>query len=162
MRKYPTTAGIASLILSLSLSGCAVHLIAPYDATLDKSMTEIQANSELFFLQLADAGNSDKGTYDNQKDFYLRTEATLHTLLTRAQAVPKSDRVVDQISGIEKTIELIQAMHQRDRLLSPANIAGDRGTLESEFRSFFTLELALKNHFGTPPSTAMAPAVKGS
>jgi hypothetical protein len=144
------------------LTGCAVHFIAPYDSTLDTTMTQVQQGSELFFTQLQDAQGTDKGSYDSTKDFYLRTEATLHTLLTRAQSVPKSDRVADQIANIEETIERIQGMHQRDKVLSPANLAGDRATLESEFRSFFTLELALKTRFGAPSSAVMAPAVKGS
>ena len=144
------------------LTGCAVHFIAPYDSTLDMTMTQVQQDSELFFTQLQDAQGTDQGSYDATKAFYLKTEATLHTLLTRAQSVPKSERVADQIGTIEKTVERIQGMHQRDKVLSTANITGDRATLESEFRSFFTLELALKTHFGTPPAAAMAPAVKGS
>ena len=125
-------------------------------------MTQVQQDSELFFAQLQDAQGTDKGSYDSTKDFYLKAEATLHTLLTRAQSIPKSDRVADQIANIEKTVERIQGMHQRDKVLSPANLTGDRDILESEFRSFFTLELALKTHFGNPPAAAMAPAVKGS
>ncbi len=144
------------------LNGCAVHFIAPYDATLDNTMTQVQQESELFFTRLEDAQGTDKGSYEATKDFYLKTKATLHTLLTRAQAVPKSDRVADQIGIIEKTIERIQGMHQRDKILSQPNITGDRALLESEFRSFFTLELALKTRFGAPPAAAMAPAIKGS
>ena len=125
-------------------------------------MTRVQQDSELFFTQLQDAQGAGKGSYDATKDFYLKAEATLHTLLTRAQSVPKSERVADQIASIEKTIETIQRMHQRDKVLSAANLTGDRATLESEFRSFFTLELALKTRFGSPSSAAMAPAVKGS
>ena len=146
----------------LPMCGCAVHFIAPYDATLDNTMTQVQQSSELFFAQLQDAQGSENGSYDATKDFYLKTEATLHTLLTRAQAVPKSDRVADQIAIIEKTVERIKGMHQRDKVLSPENITGDRAALESEFRSFFTLELALKTRLGSPSSAAMAPAIKGS
>ena len=155
-------ARVLLLATLIPLSGCAVHFIAPYDEILDKSMTQVQQDSELFFSQLQDAQGSDKGTYDSTKDFYLRTEATLHTLLTRAQSVPKSERVADQIATIEKTIERIQGMHQHDKVLSLPNLIGDRTTLESEFRSFFTLELALKTRFGTPSNNAMAPAIKGS
>ena len=146
----------------MPLAGCAVHFIAPYDETLDKTMTQVQQDSELFFTKLQDANGSEAASYDTTKDFYLRTDATLHTLLTRAQSVPKSERVADQIATIEKTVERIQAMHQRDKTLSVSNLTGDKAALESEFRSFFTLELALKTRFGTPSSKAMAPGLKGS
>ena len=80
-------------------------------------MTQVQQDSELFFTQLQDAQGTDQGSYDATKAFYLKTEATLHTLLTRAQSVPKSERVADQIGTIEKTVERIQGMHQRDKVL---------------------------------------------
>ena len=151
-----------TILLPLALlAGCAVHFIAPYDSTLDNSMTQVQQDSELFFAQLQDAQGTDAASYDSTKAYYLRTEATLHTLLTRAQSVPKSDRVAAQISSIEKTVERIQSMHSRDKFLNAANLTGDQAALESEFRSFFTLELALKSHFGGPPNAAMAPTVKG-
>ena len=85
----------------------------------------------------------------------------MRTLLTRAQAVPKSHLVADQIARIESTLERDQGMHKRDTVLSPENLASDRDTLESEFRSFFRLELVLKTHLGSPPSAAMAPPIKG-
>lgn len=144
--------------ISLPLTGCAYNLIAPYDATLDTSMTQVQHDTELFFNQLQEGPD---GSYETSKDFYVRNEATLRTLLTRAQAVPKSRLVADQIGRIESTLETVQSMHKRDRVLSPANLIGDRDTLESEFRSFFRLELALKSHLGTPPGAALAPGLKG-
>lgn len=101
---------------------------------------------------------STEATYEAKKDFYIRTEATLRTLLTRAQAVQKNQEVADQIARIEGEVERIQEQHKRDGTLPQAVLNVDRGTLESEFRSFFTLELALKTHFGSQPSAAMAPA----
>lgn len=144
--------------VSLPLAGCAYNLIAPYDATLDSTMTQVQHDTELFFNQLQEGHD---GSYEASKDFYVRTEATLRTLLTRAQAVPKSHLVADQIARIESTLERDQGMHKRDTVLSPENLASDRDTLESEFRSFFRLELALKTHLGSPSSAAMAPPIKG-
>ncbi len=141
----------------LSLTGCAYNLIAPYDATLDSTMTQVQQNTELFFNQLEEGHDP---SYEASKDFYVQTEATLRTLLTRAQAVPKSHLVADQIARIESTLERVQGMHKRDQTLSMANLTGDRDTLESEFRSFFRLELALKTHLGNPPGAALAPALK--
>ena len=143
--------------LLLPLSGCAYNLIAPYDSALDTTMTQVQHDTELFFNQLQDGHDV---SYESSKDFYVRTEATLRTLLTRAQAVPKSHLVADQISKIESTLERVQSMHKRDQALSAENITSDRETLESEFRSFFRLELALKTHLGSPPGAAVAPSLK--
>ena len=154
--KAVTTSGFA-LIALISLPGCAVHFVAPYDATLDTTMTQVQHDTELFFGQLQEAQPPD-ATYDARKDFYVKTEATLRTLLTRAQAVHKNQEVADQVGRIEGEVERIQRQHKRDGTLPQASLNVDRGTLESEFRSFFNLELALKTHFGSQPSAAMAPA----
>lgn len=118
MQRWQTLSSAFVLGALLPLGGCAVHFIAPYDETLDKTMTQVQQDSELFFTKLQDANGSESASYDATKDFYLRTEATLHTLLTRAQSVPKSERVADQIASIQKTVERIQEMHQRDKTLS--------------------------------------------
>lgn len=113
MRQLKTFALLISF--SLPLAGCAYNLIAPYDATLDSTMTQVQHDTELFFNQLQEGHD---GSYEASKDFYVRTEATLRTLLTRAQAVPKSHLVADQIARIESTLERDQGMHKRDTVLS--------------------------------------------
>ena len=149
----------ARLLLLLPLAGCAVHFVAPYDATLDNTMTQVQHDTELFFNQLQETQGAG-ASYDANKDFYIRTESAVKTLLTRAQAVPKNHLVADQIARIENTLERDQAQHKRDQTLSAEVLKIDQQTLESEFRSFFSLELALKTHFGNPPSAALAPATQ--
>ena len=153
------TGHLLSLFLIAPLTGCAVHFVAPYDATLDNTMTQVQHDTELFFSQLQEAQGHD-ASYNTNKDFYVRTEATIRTLSTRAQAVPKNHLVADQVTRIESTLERDQAQHKRDDVLTSAILTVDRDTLESEFRSFFALELALKTHFGNPPNAALAPAIK--
>ena len=146
-----------ALIALTSLPGC-VHFVAPYDATLDNTMTQVQHDTELFFSQLQEA-QPPNATYDARKDFYVNTEATLRTMRTRAQAVHKNHEVADQVAQIESSIERIQGQHKRDGALPQAALNVDRGLLESEFRSFFNLELALKTHFASQPGVAMAPAI---
>lgn len=149
------------LLLPLVLTGCAVHLIAPYDPVLDQTMVGVQQDTEFFFNRMAEAQGVDADTYARNAEFYLRTEATLTTLLLRAQAVPKSTVVADQLRNLEATVERMQATHRRDGTLSPTLIGDERAILQSEFRSFFALQFALKNHFNKPVSTpATAPALR--
>ena len=148
------------LLLPLLLTGCAVRLIAPYDQNLDTTMTQVQQDTETFFTQLQFADPVNDGSYDKTKAFYLHTEPTLRTLLTRAQAAPKSQAVADQIGNLLATMELLRTTHQRDTTLNPTLIDLERATLESQFRSFFALELALKTHGAGPSAGALAPATK--
>lgn len=147
------------LALPLLLSGCVPHFIAPYDPALDSTMTQVQQDTEAFFTQLQFAGNTDAGTYTATRAFYQHTEPTLRTLLTRAQAAPKSHLVADQIANILAGIEKLQATHQRDGMLNPTLLTLERTALESQFRSFFTLELALKSRPATPSPSILAPAL---
>ena len=149
------------LLLLPLLTGCAVHLITPYDSTLDSSMTQVQQDTELFFVTLKAEQGTDAASYESNKTYYLHAEATLQTLLTRAQAAPNGDRVAAEIDSILKTVETMQAMHARDATLNPENLAGDHDILKSEFRSFFTLELALKTRI-TGRSRLGLSSAKGS
>jgi hypothetical protein len=151
---------LALLFGGLCLAGCQVQFIAPYDETLDTSMTKVQNDTESFFVKLQDAGKTDAGSYNATKSYYLTTEATLRTLLTRAQSTPKSDKIADQIDQLEKNVELIQGMHERDAYLNSANLAGDRESMENGFRSFFSLELGLKSASASNKTTPAAKTAK--
>ena len=147
------------LAMCLPLAGCALRVIAPYDATLDSTMTQVQQQTEVFFTDLQFAAGTDAASYNASKAFYQRIEPTLRTLLTRAQATPRGHAVADQIANILAGVEKLQATHQRDGTLNPALLALERSAFESQFRSFFALELALKS--GPAPSTsALAPAIQ--
>lgn len=143
------------LLLAFVCAGCKVQFIAPYDETLDTSMTKVQTDSELFFSKL-----SDDATYTANKNYYQQTEATLHTLMTREQAVPKSEAVTDQLTKIEHTVETMQGTHERDGKMTGELATLNRDLLESEFRSFFELEMALKSGAGTTTAKSAAPAKK--
>ena len=144
--------------LTLLLCGC-MHRIAPYDATLDSTMTQVQQDTELFFAHLQFADTAGEATYASNKKFYEQTEATLHTLLTRARSVPKSQAAADQVANILAGIEKLQKTHQRDEVLNPTLLGLERSALESQFQSFFILELALKSRAGTQSSSVLAPAL---
>ena len=144
-------------VLCGTLCGCAVHLIAPYDVGLDVGMTHVQQTSEVFLSQLAADAGTPAASYAQSHAYYVQVEAELRTMLTRAQVVPRNDRVSDQISNIETTVEIIEGMHKRNGTLSAATLVTDRGLLESQFRSFFALELGLRTRLGTPPNNAFAP-----
>jgi hypothetical protein len=94
-------------------------------------------------------------------DFYLKTDASLRTMATRAASQAKSRIIAGEVQALQNTFNDLQKLHQvnGDKGLSPENIANTRNALESEFTSILTLELALKAHSGVP-SAALAPAKK--
>jgi hypothetical protein len=155
-----------SLLLAISvfsIAGCAIRLISDYDDVLDKDVTALQQTTETFLNQLGTEVGTPAALYGANTDFYIKTQATLSTMATRAASQPKSKIVVGEVQTIQATFTDMQKLHQAsDKGLSAANIANTRSALESEFTSILTLELALKAHAGMPSSQAMAPSATKS
>jgi hypothetical protein len=145
-------------ISAFSLTGCAIRLISDYDDVLDKDVTALQQTTETFLNQLGTEIDTPAALYSANVDFYVKTQATLSTMATRAASQPKSKIVVGEVQAIQATFTDMQKLHQAgDKGLTAANIANTRSALESEFTSILTLELALKSHAGMPPTQGMAP-----
>ncbi len=153
---------ILLLLASLAgLLGCTVQLISSYDDVLDKDVTALQEKTETFLNQMeADAGTP-AAAYSANRDFYIKSSASLRTMATRAVSQPKSKIVVEQVESLQKTFDDMQQLHKLDgdKGLTPANLANIRSAMESEFTSILTLQLALKSHT-TVPNSATAPAKK--
>jgi hypothetical protein len=148
------------LIASLATLGCTtVRFISDYDDVLDKDVTALQLSTETFLNQLDSEAGTPAAAYSANSDFYVKTDASLRTMATRAASQPKSKIIVGEVQTLQNTFNDLQKLHQLngDKGLSSANIANTRSALESEFTSILTLELALKSHSGVPPSSALAP-----
>jgi hypothetical protein len=147
------------LIIVLTTVACTVRLISDYDDVLDKDVTALQLSTETFLNQLASEAGTPAAAYSANSDFYLKTNASLRTMATRAASQPKSNIVVGEVQTLQTTFNDLQKLHQLngDKGLSVENIANTRSALETEFTSILTLELALKSHKGLP-SAALAPA----
>jgi hypothetical protein len=138
--------------LGLTSIGCAVRFISDYDDVLDKDVTALQQSTETFLNELSAKSATVGAGYNANSDFYLKTDASLRTMATRAASQPKSKIIVGEVKALQNTFDDLQKLHQMngDKGLSAANIENTRGALESEFTSILTLELALKSHNGAP------------
>jgi hypothetical protein len=147
------------LISGLTTIACLhVRFISDYDDVLDKDVTALQQSTETFLNQLDSETGTPAAAYSANTDFYVKTDASLRTMATRAASQPKSKIIVGEVQTLQNTFNDLQKLHQLngDKGLSSANIANTRSALESEFMSILTLELALKSHSATP-STALPP-----
>jgi hypothetical protein len=148
----------------LLLSGCQVHFIAAYDPVLDNGLTQLQQSTEQFLGTLdAEAGLPEASWTDNQS-FYTQSDATLRTLITRAQSEPISAIIVQELQLLEKSYTDLMNLHQTmgDKGLSHVMIVDSRSGLENSYKSIFTLELALQSRLNTaaaPTPAASAPAL---
>ena len=147
------------LTLMLVLTGCKIRLISDYDSVLDQDVTSLQQSTETFLNQLSVEAGTPAAAYSANADFYVKTNASIATMLTRAASQPKSKVIVGEVQALQKTIADMQQLHQLGGStgLTAANISNTRAALESEFSSVLTLELALKAA-APVPSSALAPA----
>ena len=156
----PLALCLAALMLASSLAaGCKIRLISDYDAVLDQDVTALQKDTEVFLNQLDNEVGKPAAAYSANTEFYVKADASLATMATRAASQPKSEVVVGQVQALRQTYSDMKQLHQLngDKGLSSANIANIRSALESEFTSILTLELALKASSGVA-SSALAPA----
>ena len=161
-RSSPTTSGILAgfaLVLALAV-GCRVTFISPYDQVLDQDVSSLQQTTEAFLTQLSNEVGTPAAAYSSNTDFYVKAQAAIATMETRATAAgPKSRQIATELSALQQTFTDMQKLHQLNGAqgLTAANLSNTKSALESEFSSIITLELALKNA-STPPAPALAPA----
>jgi hypothetical protein len=164
MKRYvqaKTTATLLILFIATALAslGCTIRLVSDYDEVLDKDVTTLQESTETFLSQLDFEAGSPAAAYSANRDFYVKTDASLRTMATRAASQPRSTIVLAQVKELQKSFDDLQKLHELDgdKGLSAGQIGEVRGALESEFGSILTLQLALKSHNGIP-AAAIAPS----
>jgi hypothetical protein len=164
MNRYFRSSLLSIVLFFLSIAvaattGCSVRFISDYDSVLDQDVTALQQSAETFLNQMSNVAGTSAAVYSANADFYVKANASLATMLTRATSQPKSRVIVGEVQTLQKTYSDLQQLHQLngDKGLSAANISNIRSALESEFTSILTLELALKGNSGVP-SAALAPA----
>ncbi len=156
--RFISFCSILLLTCGLATVGCAIRLISDYDDVLDKDVTTLQQNTETFLGQLDYERGTPAAAFSANKDFYIKSDASLRTMATRAEAQPKSKVIVGEVQALENTFEDLKKLHQGDggKGLSSVEIQDVRGAMETEFEAILTLELALKSHNGVP-SAGLAP-----
>src|ERR1700733_1587053 len=87
----------------LSTSGCAIRLISDYDNVLDQDVTALQQSTETFLNQLDTQVGTPAAVYSANSDFYVKANASLRTMSTRAASQPKSKIIVGEIGALQKT-----------------------------------------------------------
>ncbi len=101
---------LATLVVVLALSGCAVKFVEDYDLVLDQGLSEYQGEMAAFMARMAALSNAPEGEYDSAEvqAFYARTSAELQTFVERAEAIDSSGRCLtaDYLGrGIKTVVE---------------------------------------------------------
>ena len=138
----------------LAVSGCAVKLIASYDEATDRGVSALQRKVETFLVELESKDGSPECSYENNKSFYSESKVDLSVIRVRAEAIPKNEITISQISLLAGSLDNLEALHQyKDKksdaggtlsCISKDEIAPIRTVFNSSFTAILKLELAKK------------------
>jgi hypothetical protein len=107
MRCMRGTAVFLALWLGLSVLavvGCTVSLIAPYDEATVNSVTALLKKTDTFLIQqqsYLESGQQSMTTYEHNQPWYNEVQVDLNAIIVRAQAIPKNQNTVNQLSKLQ-------------------------------------------------------------
>jgi hypothetical protein len=81
---------LLALLFGLLLAGCSVLLIAPYDAVVDQSLTNLYAQTLTFLDRMERTADS----YASQRAFYDEAKGTVSAIKVRAALLPKNSGTI--------------------------------------------------------------------
>lgn len=145
---------ILLLSMLLAISGCTVKLIASYDETTDKNVTALQRKMESFLTDLEAKDGLPECSYEKNSTFYSESKVDLSAIKVRAEAIPKNEITVKQITLLGSSLIDLESLHKlKDKkpkssgqlkCISADEIAPLRAAFNSIFTAILKLELAKK------------------
>ncbi len=138
-----------SLMFPLVFLSCSeVMLIGAYDATVDQSIQKISKDLSSLMTQLEKNildGKPDT-SYDSFRDRYIEIESDLQALKIRTGALPKYDKVNQQVVLLNDNVLLFEKLHKTG--FSAQNklqvIKTSRELFEIAFSAMLSLQNGLK------------------
>lgn len=132
------------LPLLIFASGCTeLRLISEYDERTDQEVTGLQKRTGQLFSDLEKKLGTPGGDYVDFEADYDSLMVDLRALTVRAEARPKNDVQVTQLSNLREQLAQIAERHRSGRLRS-AEIEPARLITDQSFRVILRLELAKK------------------
>lgn len=123
--------------------GCQIKLVADYDEITDRSVTALQREFELFFIDLERNLYTPDAEYENYVGFYDEVRAELSVIRVRAAARPKNEITVEQLDLVAQNVDNLEELHKLG-FESPEELEPLRIAFQQSFQAILTLELAKK------------------
>jgi len=103
--------GLAILLLSLSLAGCAATFIAAYDEATDRLLTELTQRTETAVAK-ADSGQLPEA---EREKFYAEAEGTVKTMEMRAGLYAKNEKEIAALAELGQRYRALRDRHAAPR-----------------------------------------------
>jgi hypothetical protein len=118
--RHPGT--LLAFLSGLLLAGCSVLLIAPYDATTDRLLTDLTVLTETVVVK---ADNNQLSVVEEEK-FYAEAEGTVNAMKMRAGLYAKNQQ---EIVALDELGKRYHALHERHASPRTSLTTGLRATL---------------------------------
>jgi hypothetical protein len=133
---------LCMLIIGLTVSGCAIRLIADYDQKIDDGVTALQKKTEAFLIKLERTCQKPEGEYSNHISFYDEAKVELSALQVRADAVALNELTSVELKDLQDSFEKMEEQHKLG--FTPIVVAETRKILNSHFTAILMLEVRKK------------------
>ncbi len=133
---------LCMLILSLTVSGCSIRLIADYDQKIDDGVTALQKKTEAFLIKLERTCQKPEGEYSNHVSFYDEAKVELSALQVRADAIALNKLTSEQLEALRNSYDKMEEQHKLG--FTPIVVAKTRDILNTHFTAILKLEVAKK------------------
>jgi hypothetical protein len=134
MRTLPSPKG-SSLVLLLCLFVTACTLIAPYDATTDRTLNDLVVRTETFLVQ----AEATRASYSESARFYREAIGTTRALQVRAGLYQKNQEETELLKHLEEGYNDLAEIHREGPIT--ASVAGG---LRTTLRALLRVQLAKK------------------
>lgn len=144
------------LIMSLAISACGtlkVKLVGEYDDIVDKSVHQLESNTNAFITKLSNNIGLDDGSYENNKNFYSEAKGEIKALITRAEFLEdglKRTPLTDNFKNLVKQYDDLEVLHQTP--LSKEVLAKAQEAFDQSFRAIVKHLVFLKWNQKRPKS----------
>ena len=113
---------LLAFLFGLLLAGCSVLLIAPYDATTDRILTDLTVRTETVVVR----ADNDRLSVGEREKFYADAEGTVNAMKMRAGLYAKNEQ---EIAALDELANRYRALSERHASPRTSLTTGLRATL---------------------------------
>lgn len=122
------------LVMSLAAGGCTnIRLIADYDETTDKTVTELQRKISTFLIDVESKLGTPEAAHERFVETYKALRVDISAIELRVNALPKNRITQDQVKALKDNIGLLETLHKTG---FAANLDGQKAVLATTQKDF--------------------------
>ena len=112
--------------------------VAPYDAMVDKQVTELHERTRIFLAKM----NATRGSHAQGEEFYREAHASIAVIRSRAElyGAEKNKGTLDNLNRLDTAFSDLEEAHRAGPLTNPAYA----NTMDIHFQSLLQIELHKK------------------